>query len=79
MRVAVVTGGARRIGAAIVNSLIDDGWAVIVHCNRSLTQARQLIREVEERSLVVTCQMMMIYSESLRRYTTMIWSPKQEE
>ncbi len=44
MRVAVVTGGARRIGATIVNSLIDDGWAVIVHCNRSLTQARQLIQ-----------------------------------
>ena len=34
----------RRIGATIVNSLIDDGWAVIVHCNRSLTQARQLIQ-----------------------------------
>ena len=44
MRVAVVTGGARRIGATIVNSLIDDGWAVIVHCNRSLTQAKQLIQ-----------------------------------
>ena len=47
MRVAVVTGGARRIGATIVNSLIDDGWAVIVHCNRSLTQARQLIQRGE--------------------------------
>ena len=44
MRVAVVTGGARRIGAAIVNSLLDDDWAVIVHCNRSLTQARQLLQ-----------------------------------
>tara|TARA_B100001113_G_C20929982_1_gene543943 strand:+ start:70 stop:783 length:714 start_codon:yes stop_codon:yes gene_type:complete len=44
MRVAVVTGGARRIGAAIVNSLLDDDWAVIVHCNQSLTQARQLIK-----------------------------------
>ena len=44
MRVAVVTGGARRIGAAIVNSLLDDDWAVIIHCNRSLTQARQLLQ-----------------------------------
>ena len=44
MRVAVVTGGARRIGATIVSSLLDDGWSVIVHCNRSLTQARQLIQ-----------------------------------
>ena len=23
--------------------LFEDGWAVIVHCNRSLTQAKQLI------------------------------------
>ena len=44
MRVAVITGGARRIGATIVSSLLDDGWAVIVHCNRSLTQAKQLIQ-----------------------------------
>ena len=44
MRVAVVTGGARRIGAAIVNSLLDDDWTVIVHCNRSLTQAKQLLQ-----------------------------------
>ena len=36
MRVAVVTGGARSIGAAIVNSLLDDDWTVIVHCNRHL-------------------------------------------
>ena len=44
MRVAVITGGARRIGAAITNLLLDEGWAVIVHCNRSITQARHLIK-----------------------------------
>ena len=44
MRVAVITGGARRIGAAITNMLLDDGWAVIIHCNRSVTQARHLIK-----------------------------------
>ena len=44
MRVAVITGGARRIGAAITNLLLDEGWAVIVHCNRSIVQARHLIK-----------------------------------
>lgn len=43
MRVAVITGGARRIGAAITNHLLDDDWTVIVHCNRSVTQAKQLL------------------------------------
>lgn len=44
MRVAVITGGAKRIGASIVSMLQEDGWAVIVHCNRSITQARHLIQ-----------------------------------
>ena len=44
MRVAVITGGAKRIGASIVSMLLEDGWAVIVHCNRSVTQARHLIQ-----------------------------------
>mgnify|MGYP001401180778 FL=1 len=44
MRVAVITGGAKRIGASIVSMLLEDGWAVIVHCNRSITQARHLIQ-----------------------------------
>ncbi|MGB1589370.1 MAG: SDR family NAD(P)-dependent oxidoreductase, partial [Candidatus Poseidoniaceae archaeon] len=43
MRLAVITGGARRIGAVIASRLLDDGWAVIIHCNRSLTQARQIL------------------------------------
>ena len=47
MRVAVITGGAKRIGANIVTTLLDDDWAVIVHCNRSITQARHLIQRGE--------------------------------
>ena len=43
MRLAVITGGARRIGAVIASRLLVEGWAVIVHCNQSLTQARQLL------------------------------------
>ena len=44
MRLAVITGGARRIGATIANMLFDDDWAVIIHCNRSVTQARHLAK-----------------------------------
>jgi NAD(P)-dependent dehydrogenase (short-subunit alcohol dehydrogenase family) len=35
MNVAIVTGGARRVGRAIVEDLAGHGWAVAIHCNRS--------------------------------------------
>ena len=42
---ALVTGGARRIGAAIVRALAADGWRVVVHCHRSVTEAETLAHE----------------------------------
>lgn len=36
---ALVTGGARRIGRAIVQDLAAHGWAVIIHCNNSVDEA----------------------------------------
>jgi pteridine reductase len=41
-RVALVTGGARRIGAAIVTRLHAAGYRVIVHHNRSVAAAQAL-------------------------------------
>lgn len=41
-RVALVTGGARRVGRAIVESLHDAGFTVVVHANRSLDEAGRL-------------------------------------
>lgn len=41
-RTAIVTGGARRIGAALVNALADDGWHVLIHCNASRAEADAL-------------------------------------
>ena len=41
-RVALVTGGARRLGAAIVRALHGAGWQVAVHCRDSSMQARAL-------------------------------------
>ena len=43
--VALITGGAKRIGAAIVNDLAVHGFAVAIHANRSRDEA---LRKVEE-------------------------------
>ena len=43
---AIVTGGAKRIGAAITRALAADGWHLLIHCNRSLTEAEALAAEL---------------------------------
>jgi len=45
-RTAIVTGGARRIGAAIARALAADGWHLIIHCNRSAGEAESLAAEL---------------------------------
>lgn len=39
---ALVTGGARRIGRAIVEGLASQGFAVVIHANSSLDEAQEL-------------------------------------
>lgn len=51
-RTAIVTGGGRRIGAAIVHALGADGWHVLIHCNRSVGEAEALSNEVGNASVV---------------------------
>lgn len=43
---AIVTGGAKRIGAAIVRALAADGWHVVIHCNTSRAEADALAADV---------------------------------
>ncbi len=38
-KVALVTGGSRRIGRAIVEALAGDGWMVAIHANASIAEA----------------------------------------
>lgn len=48
-RTALVTGGARRIGAAIVRELTAAGATVWFHCNRSRTAAEALLADLGPR------------------------------
>lgn len=47
LRTAIVTGAARRIGAAMARALAADGWHVVIHCNHSGDEAEALRAEIE--------------------------------
>jgi NAD(P)-dependent dehydrogenase (short-subunit alcohol dehydrogenase family) len=58
--VAVVTGGGRGVGAAVVRALAAGGYGVAIHCHASLALARALAGEVEAaggRALAVTANL----------------------
>lgn len=58
--VALVTGGARRIGAAIVERLAQEGYAVAIHCSQSVTEAEALaarLRAQGARTHIVTADL----------------------
>jgi len=45
-RTAIVTGGARRIGAELSRALAADGWHVLIHCRDSAEAAEALAAEI---------------------------------
>nr|WP_295660105.1 SDR family NAD(P)-dependent oxidoreductase [Polymorphobacter sp.] len=45
-RSAIVTGGAKRIGAELVRALAADGWHVVIHCHASTAEAEALRAEL---------------------------------
>lgn len=47
-KVALVTGAARRIGAAICRALHQNNWNLVIHCNRSLAEAEALATEFNQ-------------------------------
>jgi NAD(P)-dependent dehydrogenase (short-subunit alcohol dehydrogenase family) len=46
VRAALITGGGRRIGAAIARALARAGYAVVLHANRSRAEAEALAGEI---------------------------------
>jgi NAD(P)-dependent dehydrogenase (short-subunit alcohol dehydrogenase family) len=59
-RTALVTGAARRIGAAIARNLAKAGYAVAIHANRSRDAAEALAAEIESnggRAAMVTADL----------------------
>jgi NAD(P)-dependent dehydrogenase (short-subunit alcohol dehydrogenase family) len=56
-RTAIVTGGAKRIGAAMVRALVADGWHVLIHCNHSQAEAAALAAELAPHASVVAADL----------------------
>jgi NAD(P)-dependent dehydrogenase (short-subunit alcohol dehydrogenase family) len=48
-KVALVTGGARRIGRAICERLAAEGHALVIHCNASVAEGEALAAELRQR------------------------------
>jgi len=46
-RVALVTGGAKRIGRAIALALAGDGWDIAIHYGHSAVEAAATVREIQ--------------------------------
>jgi NAD(P)-dependent dehydrogenase (short-subunit alcohol dehydrogenase family) len=51
-RTAIVTGGAKRIGAALCRALAHDGWHLLIHCNSSVDEAQALAAELGDAKVV---------------------------
>lgn len=47
VRTVLVTGGARRLGAAIARHLASVGWQVVIHHGRSVEEAESLAAEID--------------------------------
>ena len=47
-KTALVTGGARRLGKAIVERLVSDGWAVAIHYGRSRDEADAMAEAIRD-------------------------------
>lgn len=52
-RTALVTGGALRLGRAIVQALSAQGFSVAIHCHRNYEAAQELLASIQGRGCVI--------------------------
>ena len=45
--IALVTGAARRIGKVTAEGLANSGWAVAIHCNKSVKNAEAVVNKIK--------------------------------
>ncbi len=55
-KAVLVTGGAKRLGAAMCRRFAEAGWHVVIHCHHSLDAARELAKELPS-AQVVRCDL----------------------
>ena len=46
----LVTGAAKRLGAAMCKALAEEGWTPVIHCNRNEAAARALADEIAQKT-----------------------------
>jgi NAD(P)-dependent dehydrogenase (short-subunit alcohol dehydrogenase family) len=72
---ALVTGGAVRVGRALVEALAAAGYRVVVHYNRSSGPAQALVAELRERGTeAVAIAADLSGDSSATRFATQAWS-----
>lgn len=55
-KIALVTGSAKRIGREIALHLAKNGWKIVIHCNKSIKEARELSKNISDISESIVIQ-----------------------
>ncbi|MEE8660206.1 Gluconate 5-dehydrogenase [Acetobacteraceae bacterium EV16G] len=56
-RVALVTGGAKRIGRALVMALAAEGFKIAIHRHQSTAEAEELLGEIHHQGCILTADL----------------------
>ncbi|MCQ2397574.1 MAG: SDR family oxidoreductase [Lentisphaeria bacterium] len=62
--VLLVTGGAKRVGAALCRAFCEAGWRVVIHCNSSIGEAERLANELGD-AKVLQADLLKVGADSL--------------
>ena len=70
----LITGGGQRIGQSIAIDLATHGWRVLIHCNRSKSEADETARIIKEQGgkASVLCADLLVESELSKLLKAMV-------